>query len=90
MGEDERAIDKLIHKYEKYVAPVTFVFGFIFDTLTMKRIDLLFDHIVIISYLLVAGIAIVLINTSPSTRARLRIHDAVVSFAPVFIQFFLS
>ena len=54
--------EKLIHKYERRVAPFTFIIGFLFDTFTLTRIDLWIDHLVIILYLALAGIGIVIYN----------------------------
>lgn len=49
-------------KYERYVSPVTLVTGFIFDSLMLRRIDVLFSNVLLISYLLVSALSILLLN----------------------------
>lgn len=51
-----------LEKNEKYLSPLFFIFGFIIDNLTLTRVDLLFDNLVIISYLFIASVVIILIN----------------------------
>lgn len=61
--------DRLKHffrKYERHVSPVTLVFGFIFDNLTLRRIDLVFSNALLISYLLVSALSILLLNIHES------------------------
>ena len=79
--------EKLIHKYERYVAPLTFVFGFVFDAFTLKRIDLWVDHLVILSYLVLTGVCIVLLTMYEAGRLRARIVESVIMFVPVVMQF---
>ena len=80
-------IEKLIHKYERYVAPFTFILGFVFDALTLKRIDLWFDHIILLFYLSVAATGIIVLNLYETGRLRFKISDSAVPFIPVAIQF---
>jgi len=80
-------IENLIHKYERYIAPFTFIAGFVIDTLTLKRIDLFLDHLVIIAYIFLAGLAIFIINLHEANRLRYRWVDAAVIFMPVIMQY---
>ena len=79
--------EKLIRKYERRVAPFTFIIGFLFDTLTLSRIDLWIDHLVIILYLALAGLGIIIFNFYENGSLRFRPLDAVFAFIPVVIQF---
>ena len=79
--------EKLIHRYERYVAPFTFVLGFAFDTLTLTRIDLWIDHLIIISYLVLTGTCIVLLTMYEAGRLRARATESFVIFLPVVMQF---
>lgn len=79
--------EKLIHKYERYLAPFTFLFGFILDTFTLRRIDLWLNHIIIISYLALAGAGIVVLNAYGSGRLRFKYLDIIIPFVPVAVQF---
>lgn len=79
--------EQLIHKYEIYVAPFTFLFGFILDTFTLRRIDLWLDHVILLGYLSVAGAGILLLNAYEAGRVRFRYIDSIIPFVPVVIQF---
>src|SRR3989338_11274714 len=49
-------------RYEGRVSSFALVLGFIFDSLTLQRIDLLFENVTILSYLVMSGGGIVLLN----------------------------
>jgi hypothetical protein len=59
-------------RYEKYGPLAAFVVGFAYDTLTLTRIDRLSDNLILLAYLLVAGLLIVVLGQveegSNSTR----------------------
>lgn len=80
-------IENLIHKYERYVAPFTFIGGFLLDTLTLKRLDLWFDHIILVGLLLISGLSILALNAYEAGRIRLRHFEVVIPLLPVFMQF---
>lgn len=54
---------RLFDRYEKYLMPLTMAVGFVVDNLTLRRIDLGIENLVIIIYLLLATAAIFYINT---------------------------
>lgn len=87
MRSREDVIEMLIHKYERFVAPFTFIIGFILDTVTLKRIDLWFDHYILIGYLLLAAIGIIVVNAYEAGRLHVRPLDWIVPFMPVIVQF---
>ena len=87
MPSKQELIESLIHKYERFIAPFTFVAGFVFDTLTLKRVDLLFDHLVILANLILAGLAIIVLNLYEAGRFRFRAVVFLIPFAPVLMQF---
>ena len=70
MESRHELIEKLIHKYERYIAPFTFILGFVFDTLTLRRIDLWFDHIIILFYIFIAAAGITILNLYEAGRLR--------------------
>jgi len=49
-------------KYERHISTGAFAAGFIIDNLTLTRIDLLLDNLILFSYLVVAGSVIVFLN----------------------------
>ena len=87
MPSRHEIVEALIHKYERYVAPFTFVFGFALDTVTLRRVDLWVDHFVLLGYIFIAGAAIVVLNVYESGRLRFRVLDWTIQFVPVVMQF---
>lgn len=87
MRSREDFIETLIHRYERYVAPFTFIIGFVFDTLTLRRIDIWFDHYILIGYLLLGAIGITVVNAYEAGHLHVRPWDWVVPFMPVMVQF---
>jgi hypothetical protein len=53
-------ITALYHRYEKYSELMIFGVGFIWDSLTMTRVDNWIDHIILLFYLAIVGTMIVL------------------------------
>lgn len=51
-----------VEKHEKRLSLTAFAVGFLWDNLTLTRVDRLFDNIVLFSYLVIAFAAIVIIN----------------------------
>jgi hypothetical protein len=52
-------IEKLYARHEKYAAIALFVLGFIWDSLTLRRVDSLLDNIILLGYLVLIGILII-------------------------------
>ena len=55
-------LQALHRRYEQYIPPVSFIGGFTYDTYTLKRIDLLFDNLLMLTYLFLASLAIIIIG----------------------------
>lgn len=51
-----------VKKNEKYITPIALFGGFIIDSLTLQRIDLLFENVVLASYLILSGLLVLLIS----------------------------
>jgi len=63
-----RKAKALYEKYERHIGIALMALGFTVDNLTLKRIDLLFDNLVLFIYLIIAITSIVLINAYASGR----------------------
>lgn len=85
--EKKEILENLIRTYERYVAPVTFLIGFVFDTFTLRRIDLWLDHLILLSYLALAGAGIFVLSAYGMGRLRFRIMDVSIPMVPVVVQF---
>lgn len=58
-GKTKAKIAELYEKHEKYVAIAIFVIGFLWDSLTMTRVDNPIDNIILLLYLILIGTLIV-------------------------------
>ena len=81
------SIKRFYNKYERYISPIALLSGFIWDNLTLKRIDLLYENLVLISYLLVAGLSIFLLQFYYTSRLKSRLFEKVVFVIPFALQF---
>lgn len=53
---------EFLHRNEQYLSPIAMLCGFVIDNLTLRRIDLLVENLVIVSYLAIALVCIIFIN----------------------------
>ncbi len=83
-------IENLIKRYEKiehYVSPAGLVIGFFWHVLYLKRIDLLYDNLLIVFYLCLTAMAIVYLNAYQIGRLRGRFFEIISIIVPFFLQF---
>jgi hypothetical protein len=89
----ERARERAAALYErhgKYLPLVFFVSGFIWDSLTLTRVDNLVDNLILLAYLLLLGLLIVLLNMTGEDTVRTPLLEKYRRFYPLGIQFFLG
>jgi hypothetical protein len=67
--------------------PASFIWGFLFDNLTLRRIDFFYSHTVFIWNLFLVGLFIVLFNAHDAGRLRGRLFNKFAAFFPIIIQF---
>jgi len=79
-------IKSFYSRYEPYLSPIAVMAGFVWDNLTLQRIDLLVENIVIISYLLIALLCILFMNAYDAGRLRGRFFDKAVVGVPFLLQ----
>lgn len=84
------AIQRFIHKYENYVAPAFFVGGFIFDSLTLGRIDRLYDLIVLSLYMTLLTLALFVYNLADDGKWKSTFLERYEDYLPLAIQFFFG
>ncbi|MFA6257196.1 MAG: DUF2914 domain-containing protein [Candidatus Paceibacterota bacterium] len=80
-------LKELFDKYESHLSSATLVLGFIFDFLTLKRVDYIWDNVLIMLYLVVAGASILIINLYESGKFRNKFTSSVHEFLPFTLQF---
>jgi hypothetical protein len=74
-------------RHERYLSAAALLSGFIIDNLTLTRIDLLFDNLILLSYLLLAVIGIVVFNLIDTGKLRGRVFERVAPMFPLLAQF---
>lgn len=70
-----------------HVQMIAFIGGFVFDTLTMTRIDTVLDNAFFVFYLVVSAIGIILVHGVETRRWRSRFLVHRKAWLPVLIQF---
>jgi hypothetical protein len=86
-GGNIQEIKQLIDKYEKYFSPLALFFGFIVDSLTLTRVDLWLDNIILLSYMILIGGSILMLNASESGHFKNRTVRKGVLWLPFLMQF---
>lgn len=73
--------------YERHITTGAFILGFIIDNFTLTRIDLLYNNLILLSYLAVASLGIVGYNIYTSNIRGARFLAPIARFLPLFVQF---
>lgn len=81
---------RFIKKYEKYAPLLFFIGGFIFDTLTLGRIDRTYDLVVLCLHMTSLTITIYLYNLADDGRWKNTFLERYEDFFPLAIQFFFG
>src|SRR5690625_3419233 len=81
---------RFISKYEKYFLVVFFIGGFIFDSLTLGRIDRTYDLTVLCSHMTFLTITLYLYNLVDDGRWKNTILERFQMYFPLAIQFFFG
>lgn len=81
---------KLLRRYEKYAPMIFFIGGFIFDSLTLGRIDRLYDLTVLCLHMTFLTIVIYLYNMVGYGKWKNTIIERYAEYFPLAIQFFFG
>ncbi|HEV8677612.1 MAG TPA: hypothetical protein VN701_02170, partial [Candidatus Paceibacterota bacterium] len=66
-----RRVIHIWEKYEHYFTGAALVIGFVFDLWVAKRPDSLFDNLLLLNYLFIAGVLIIVLNLRTTRRQQL-------------------
>ena len=83
-------LNRLYQSYGKYQPIVFFIGGFMWDSITLTRIDRLSDNLILLAYLLMLGFSIILVNHVESDLIKNRFILKYRKWYPLAIQFFLG
>ncbi|MFB6346281.1 MAG: DUF2914 domain-containing protein [bacterium] len=81
---------QLYQEHERVAAPLTFLGGVTYDTLTLTRIDRLFENIIILMYLSILGAVIVLYGRSRRGTLSSKFLRKWEELFPMLIQFLMG
>jgi hypothetical protein len=76
-----------VKKYERHLSSFALLSGFIIDALTMKRVDTLFENVVLIGYFLIIACGITLLNLIEARKLQASWWQRISPFFPLLIQF---
>jgi len=76
-----------LRRNERIVSSIALIGGFLIDNLTLQRIDLLFENLILLSYIVVAGGAIILINLYHAGKITGRVSEWVKPLSIIAMQF---
>ena len=85
-GSNNRVLDWWI-KYERHASSAAFITGFIWDNLTLRRIDMLLENILFSSYLVISATSIILLNGIESGIFSNRLKPQATHWLPLIMQF---
>lgn len=79
-----------LRKHQKY-APVLFFFcGFIWDSLTLGRIDRLYDRMILATYMMLLSVCIYMFNVADDGKWKETLFEKYEEYLPLAIQFCLG
>ncbi|MDC0008184.1 DUF2914 domain-containing protein [bacterium] len=84
------AIRRFVRKHERYVPITFFIGGFIFDTLTLGRIDRLYDLIVLSLHMTSLTVMLYLFNLAEDGKWKNTFLEGYEEYFPLAIQFFFG
>lgn len=81
---------KFLKKHKKYAPLVFFIAGFTWDSLTLGRIDRLYDIVILCTYMTLLTICIYFFNLIDSEKWKNSFIQKYGNYLPLAIQFFLG
>lgn len=84
------AAKRFLKKHKKYAPVIFFIGGFIWDSLTLDRIDGWYSNTILITYLLCLTICLYIFNLADDERWKGTFLERYEDYAPLAVQFFLG
>lgn len=83
-------VTQLIRRHPKASPVVFFIIGFVWDSLTLRRIDRLYENTVLCFYLISLSVCLYLYNLADDGRWKETFIEKYEEYLPLAIQFFLG
>lgn len=87
MRQKLRDIYEWIRRNDRYLSAGALLSGFVIDTLTLRRVDLPLENIVMLSYFGIVAAGIIVLHVHDSRKSSRVLIQRVVSLIPLIIQF---
>jgi hypothetical protein len=84
------AAKRFLIKHKKYTPVIFFIGGFIWDSLTLGRIDGWYSNTILLAYLICLTICLYIFNLADDDRWENTFLEPYEEYAPLAIQFFLG
>lgn len=81
---------QFIRKHEKYLPVIFFMGGFVFDTMTLGRIDRVYDRTILSVHITSLTLVIYLFNLADDGKWKNTFLEKVQDYFPLMIQFFFG
>ncbi len=81
---------RFYHRHKKYLPLLFFIGGFIWDSLTLGRIDRLYSNLLLLGYLLLLTVSLYIYNLDDDGKWEDTFLGRYTEFAPLAIQFLLG
>lgn len=79
-----------LRKHQKYAPVIFFIGGFIWDSLTLGRIDRLYDRTILSTYMVMLSVSLYVFNVADDGKWKDTILEKYEEYLPLAIQFFLG
>jgi len=80
-------VEEWYYRHERFVSAGALLLGFVIDNFTLTRVDLLFDNVVLLSYLVIAFVGIVVFNLIDIGKLRGHFFEKIAPLFPLLAQF---
>ncbi len=80
-------ITEYIKKNQGHISTAALIVGFIIDNLTLNRVDQIYDNVVLIFYIFLAGLSILAFNFVEVRNLSSNLATKIKIFAPIIIQY---
>ena len=85
-----KKIEFWYRKYDRPLSSLSLIAGFVFDALTLKRVDSLWENFWVVAHLLIVAVVIVLLNIDEEKRSKGAVMDEGHFWLVNILQFFFG
>lgn len=76
-----------LERVKRHWLSISFFVGFIVDNITLNRVDQVFDNLVLLAYVVLAGVSLLILYAAHAGKVREEWRDRLIRFSPMAVQF---